>query len=232
MAGRPRNSIRLPWSQFANCLPASVSTIVFDAVGTLLRPVEPVAVTYERIGRDHGSMLNVPTVATRFHEALRQADWQPATHDHFRITWQQIVATVFQELPNADMDLFECLWRYFGSPASWSLIDAAVPTLQELESSGLRMAMASNFDDRLTSIVEAFRELAMCRPILTATAIGVAKPHPGFFQAVSQRLEQSPNQLCMVGDDWELDIQPARDAGWHAVWIEHHSSAIDTSRAS
>ena len=53
----------------------------------------------------------------------------------------------------------------------------------------------------------------------TAREVGVAKPHPGIFEAASIAAGVPPNQVLHVGDDPQRDVHGARAAGMRTVWV-------------
>ncbi len=57
-------------------------------------------------------------------------------------------------------------------------------------------------------------------PVLTSEALGVAKPDPGAFHALCDRLLLAPQQVLYVGDDHSVDVLGARGAGLHAVHLD------------
>jgi HAD superfamily hydrolase (TIGR01549 family) len=60
------------------------------------------------------------------------------------------------------------------------------------------------------------------RVILVAGENGIPpKPDPAPFRLCVQSLAIDPAQAVYVGDDWRNDVRGARDAGLHAVWIQH-----------
>ena len=36
---------------------------------------------------------------------------------------------------------------------------------------------------------------------------------------IEERLQLKPEELWMIGDNYDKDITAALDAGWHSVWI-------------
>lgn len=49
------------------------------------------------------------------------------------------------------------------------------------------------------------------------------KPDPQPFRLCLEGLGVNPSEGVYVGDDYRIDICGAKDAGLHAVWIQHHS---------
>jgi len=54
---------------------------------------------------------------------------------------------------------------------------------------------------------------------VSARDVGVAKPDARIFLAAAERLGMAPENILHVGDDPELDIAGARDAGLRTAWI-------------
>jgi putative hydrolase of the HAD superfamily len=57
------------------------------------------------------------------------------------------------------------------------------------------------------------------RGSLSAREFGVGKPDPRIFVEACRRLGLAPDEVLHVGDDLELDVRGARDAGLQAVWV-------------
>jgi 2-haloalkanoic acid dehalogenase type II len=55
--------------------------------------------------------------------------------------------------------------------------------------------------------------------ILSAHAHGVSKPDPALFHIACRELACEPDEVLHVGDDIELDVRGARNAGLHAIWM-------------
>jgi putative hydrolase of the HAD superfamily len=54
---------------------------------------------------------------------------------------------------------------------------------------------------------------------ITARGCGVAKPDKRIFDVACAKLDLSPQEVLHVGDDPELDVVGARDAGLRTAWI-------------
>lgn len=55
--------------------------------------------------------------------------------------------------------------------------------------------------------------------VVSAHQFGAAKPDPALFMAASEALQVEPGAILHIGDDWMLDVQAARQAGFQAVWL-------------
>jgi HAD superfamily hydrolase (TIGR01662 family) len=45
------------------------------------------------------------------------------------------------------------------------------------------------------------------------------KPNPNYYREILDEVGCEPNQALMVGDDFENDIEPAKQVGLHTYWI-------------
>ncbi len=58
---------------------------------------------------------------------------------------------------------------------------------------------------------------------LSSREVGVAKPHPGGFEALASRLNLRPQQIVYVGDDPMFDVEAARAAGMCTAWMNRRA---------
>jgi FMN hydrolase / 5-amino-6-(5-phospho-D-ribitylamino)uracil phosphatase len=109
----------------------------------------------------------------------------------------------------------EALWEiYFAARNSVELYPDSLPALQRITA---RWPLASltngNADLRRIGIHTHFAHHICARDS------GVAKPDPRIFLAAAERLGVAPDQILHVGDDPEMDVVGARDAGLRTAWI-------------
>jgi putative hydrolase of the HAD superfamily len=197
---------------------SAIRWIVFDAVGTLIFPDPPVAEVYFAAGLCCGSRLTADEIRSRFRAALAAAysSCRPTSEPLERMRWQQIVSTVFDDVPDSHGELFEQLWQHFADPQYWRLFDDVAPVLSQLHRRGHRLGIASNFDGRLRHIVAGHPPLAACQPIFVSSEVGFTKPDPRFFATVTRQLAAEPAEILLIGDDETADVTAARAAGWQA----------------
>lgn len=206
--------------------------MVFDAVGTLLVPREPVAATYQAVGQAHGSVLTEAEVGPRFQRVFAESEglvFHPdgtispglaTSEDAEYRRWRWVVGQVFDDLaPDQQTRVFEALWRHYAQPAAWRLLPDVAETLAEVHQMGWRLAIASNFDARLEGLLRGFAALGTIERVAISSRLGWRKPAPEFFAQVAELCGSRPDELCMVGDHWDHDVQAARAAGWQAVRV-------------
>ena len=211
-------------------IPTLVRCIFFDAVGTLIYADPPVSAAYAAAAGRYGLCLEGATIERRFTEAFRKHHVRPApdddgvtSEDIERIRWRAIVGDVFHETSQPEA-LFEQLWDYFAKPSSWRLFDDAAGCVRRLSDRGLAIGIASNFDQRLLNICRGLSPLDACDHYFVSSHIGFRKPARSFFRAIERATNLEPQQLMLIGDDWEADYLAATDAGWGAIHLNRDSS--------
>ncbi|WP_159516409.1 HAD family hydrolase [Acinetobacter sp. 18QD2AZ41W] len=93
--------------------------------------------------------------------------------------------------------------------------------LEQLKSQGYQLAIVSNggHDTRLNTI----RGLGIAGyfdEIISSGLVGFSKPQPEIFQITAQRLGVLPEHCLYIGDHPINDIQGAKNAGMHALWMQ------------
>jgi FMN hydrolase / 5-amino-6-(5-phospho-D-ribitylamino)uracil phosphatase len=107
------------------------------------------------------------------------------------------------------------LWEiYFAARNSVELYPDSLPALERITA---RWPLASltngNADLQRIGIHTHFAHHICSRDT------GTAKPDPRIFLAAAERLGVSPAEILHVGDDPEMDMVGARDAGLRTAWI-------------
>ena len=214
-------------SSFPKELTAEVDTVVFDVVGTLLEPSPSVAKAYKNSAETLGVTLPEADISKRFSVAWEKQEFfdsqqRPAFRTSRRREyerWKQIVCEVFAGYTVAEK-IFEDLWLHFGKPSSWRPVAQGCQLLEAAREAGLKVAVASNFDERLLPLAQCVEPLIGIENIFASSEIGWRKPAVEFFRTVESRLGKDPRQLLLIGDDPRLDIAAAQTAGWKSIRIQ------------
>jgi putative hydrolase of the HAD superfamily len=207
--------------------------IVFDAVGTLIKPVPSVAEAYVAAAWRQGVALDCEEVRARFHEHFQSdrvhAEEGVLSTDEAteRRRWRMIVSGVLPEVAEPEL-AFDELWEHFGQPESWRCFPDVVPVLDSLAERGISVCVGSNFDGRLRGVVKGLAELKERTDLLVISSeVGFRKPHPSFFQAACAQLGLPARDVLCVGDDAENDVRGAIRAGLSALLLDRGAGMPD-----
>lgn len=205
-------------------IPPGTRAVFFDAVGTVLLPDPGAVQVYAEAARRHGLPHDTSTIRTRLTEAFRDEDrldeaagW--VTSEEREVNrWRTIVR---HTLPGAPDRLFEGLYQHFAMPQAWRVPADAPAVFAELARRGLRLGLASNYDSRLESVLAGRPELTpLAGHVVISSRVGVRKPGAGFFRHVVESAGYRPDEVLLVGDDYENDYLGARAAGLRAVLLD------------
>ncbi len=61
--------------------------------------------------------------------------------------------------------------------------------------------------------------------LITSEDVGVLKPDPAIYQVALRRLQASPAQTVMVGDNWQADVVGALVVGIRPLWLNRTGAA-------
>ena len=196
-----------------------VTTVFFDAGGTLLKPREDVGEVYARSGRRHGIDAEPHDLMASFLRAFsrRKLDGRPQD----KAWWRGVVEEAFAPFGGGDdpAGLFEDLYGHFTHPDAWELFPRAHEIIRTLKTRGYRTALISNWDERLPKLLEELDLASLLDPIVISCRVGAEKPHPRIFETALEEADVPPSTALMVGDDYEADVEGARAMGMKAVLV-------------
>jgi HAD superfamily hydrolase (TIGR01549 family) len=197
-----------------------VRAVLFDAGGTLIH------VDGERICR---------SAAVPFEEALFRRAETEAVAAVRALVLERPESRDAERLPlyldtllaSLGLDEPEARQRAAGEVATehrranlWSKrADGSVETLDALRRRSYRVAVVSNADGRVRSLLEAAGLAPHLEFVVDSAEVGVEKPDPRIFHAATEKLGLTPAACAYVGDIYEIDVVGAERAGLTPVLI-------------
>lgn len=208
------------------------AAVTFDIGGTLLysdpSPAEIYAIHLSRLGRS----VQPEDVGPVFKEAW--AEMQGRTipgEDRYnelaggeREWWGQFVREVLARLDHDAPweQLLDDLYRAFSQESVWRMHSGTIETIDGLATIGMKLAVISNWDQRLPGILEDLALAERFEVITVSSLAGVEKPAAEIFQRTLDQLGIAPNEALHVGDSPLEDYSGAENAGLDAVLIDRH----------
>jgi putative hydrolase of the HAD superfamily len=127
-------------------------------------------------------------------------------------------------------EVFDRLSAHFRNPDSWAVFADVRGTLAELAARGVALAVVSNWDSTLPSLLGELGLAAHFREISVSATEGTGKPEPDIFLRTCERLDLTPAEVLHVGDSLVDDYGGARAAGLWAVLLDRdgrHADIVD-----
>lgn len=206
--------------------------VIFDAGNTLLKVRSSVGDVYSkfagRFGVEvDGAMVNLAFKKTWSSYRNSLFAYSMASGDKGeKAWWQGLVSQVFESLGLKEKfgsgfdSYFELLYHFFAQPENWEVFDDVWPALDLLSMDNIRLAVLSNWDSRLHTIIKEVNLSHYFEFVLTSAEFGKEKPHPDIFHHALKLLHVLPSEAIYVGDLYHDDILGASNAGLLAVMID------------
>lgn len=211
-----------------------IEAVTFDATRTLIAPRSP-GEEYARILSRHGVELPPVELERAIAEAWAQlACTADPARDRFaahpggpRGFWRRLLERAAELAGGARPSPFAAaeLYERFAGPEPWRVYDDVRPALAALGEAGVRLAVISNFDERLPRLLERLDLASPFEVIVWSQSVGVEKPHPRIFATALERLGVAPARALHVGDRAREDVEGALGAGLAALRIDRAGGA-------
>ncbi|MCX7723401.1 MAG: HAD-IA family hydrolase [Verrucomicrobiae bacterium] len=200
-----------------------IRAVSFDVGGTLIDPWPSVGHIYADVARKHGIRDVSPEELTR---RFTQAWSARRKFEYTRQDWAEIVDKTFDGLTPEppSRTFFDELWARFDHPDAWQIYEDVLPTINALASHGLKLAIISNWDERLRPLLDRLGLSRHFDQIIISIEVGAHKPDRKIFELAAARLELAPSTILHVGDSPEEDFIGARAAGFHSLLLARSSS--------
>jgi len=208
-----------------------IRAVTFDVGGTLIEPWPSVGYVYAEVAAQHGvSGLNPSALSHRFRDAWAGNGCRAESRDD----WRSIVRDTFHAWPElADSAaFFESLYDRFTLSKVWHVFEDAVPALEDLKGSGIRLGIVSNWDDRLRPLLQRLQLGQWFEVTVISCEAGCRKPDAAIFHCAAAAFGLNPRQILHVGDSQEHDVLGARGAGFEAVQLRRDGPADDTDHCA
>lgn len=210
---------------------AHPQVIFLDAVGTLLGLRQSVGEVYSTFAANAGVTVDPHQLNQAFVTAFRAAP--PCTFpgsspqvlgEQEYHWWKNVAAHSFaiadalDHLPEFDL-FFQPLFAHYASADPWVLYSDVLPALHHWHRTGISLAVVSNFDSRLHSVLNALGLENFFSSLTLSSQVGAAKPDVRIFQAALEHYSIPPDQAWHIGDSWRDDVQGAIASGIQPIWL-------------
>ena len=129
-----------------------------------------------------------------------------------RTPWEPVLAELFET---------------FADPTLWHVFPEVREVLDELRGRGLRLAVVSNWDARLPTLLADLGLADYFEQLLVSGIEGVEKPAVEIFHRAARRLGVENADCVHIGDSPLDDVRGAEAAGMSAVLLDRHRLFAD-----
>ena len=208
--------------------------VLLDASGTLIEVARPLGEIYSRLARDFGGDLDPDTLTAGFRTEFANAPPMAFPGKHGadldraeRGWWRAVVERVTGAaggVPEFDA-YFDRLYAHYASAQAWRVYPEVPAVLASLRERGVALAVVSNFDSRLTSLLDELGLAAFFDAVVCSGEAGAAKPDGAIFIHALAVLGVEAPEALHVGDNPEADYDGARATGLEALLVDRRATA-------
>ena len=203
--------------------------ITFDACNTLFRvrgsPGELYSNVASRFGVEVQSKVLNDSFKSTFREFYKTLPNFGAKCDKTAEKWWSgVVRQTFRSAGFNDEKILarisSTLYREFSTASYWEVYPEAPEVLDHLKKRNYRLAVISNFDERLDTILEGLCLKNYFDFVACSFDVGICKPSPQIFELVLSNFGVKAQETLHIGDNVELDYKPAVHLGLKSMIVD------------
>ncbi len=205
-----------------------IKAITLDVGYTLLFPQPSLGQIYSEAAERCGFEITSDAAEEKFFAAWKAEQREHngliygRTHAEAQAFWLNVIKRVFccdgnrqEQVGKLQLDLYEC----FGSAKYWRVNEDLDVLLESCSQKGIQVALLSNWDLRLRSLLNELGLLEKIDTIIISAEHGLEKPDRRIFDYVLSELRLQPHEAIHVGDTWTDDVVAAATVGCGAAWF-------------
>ena len=211
-----------------------ITTIFFDAAGTLIYLPRSVGSHYAFVADRIGLRLNANALEVAFGECWKRmparAPIDGPRPDDDKGWWRELVNCVLDQvaprLDELDRDAyFEAVYGHFAEAGVWQAYPEVTEVLAAFQGQ-FALAVVSNFDGRLRMILEHLGLTKYFGHVFLSSELGADKPDPEIYRRALRLSGAQPNETLHAGDDPERDWEGATKAGLEIFRLERPRNSL------
>lgn len=202
-----------------------IKLVTFDVTNTIIKILGGVGKNYAKVASLYGKNIDALTIDKSFKVVYkRNAEMYPNFGVNHGLTsskwWDTVVTETLTEtgtdLENLDK-IAKHLFVYFSTNQGWEVVPDTIETLSKLKTTGIKLGVISNFDERLEKILMQLALRHYFDFVICSAAARVAKPDAGIFQLALEKAGVEACDAVHIGDNVVNDYFGPRNAGINGI---------------
>jgi len=216
-----------------------IQAVFFDVGNTLLYPYPSVGEVCRQVLAEEGHMHDLsaiddlmPLVDEYYEDRYRTDDTFWTDEGETSQVWVGMYSLLCRRLGIVDEPerIARRVYDEFGDAGRWRAYGDVEPAFRRLAERGLRLGIISNWDSRLSSLLQGLGLGGFLETVVSSAEVGLRKPDPRMFELACERLGVAPEEAAHVGDHHYADIVGATAVRMTPVLIDRHSRVAADER--
>jgi putative hydrolase of the HAD superfamily len=218
-----------------------LKALFLDAEGTFILFNPSLGEIYKNFWRFRGIEIDPEETSKEirynFKRIFKEELKPPLNGELCKKVWNEVFKMVFKMFEKLEVfeEVFREVYQFFGSPECVKIVPGFLEFLEKVKERGIKVAVVSNWDCRLYSVLEGHNLLSYFDGVFLGCEVGYLKPYPEIFLKALQFFNLKPNEVLMIGDTFEDDIKTPTELGmltyhiqgipdYHRIWafLENH----------
>lgn len=214
---------------------APLRAVFFDVGNTLLYASPSVSEVCRQVLAEAGHTRDLalidsfmPLVDAYYEERYAEDDAFWTDEERTSSVWVGMYSLLCRKLGIEDeaIDIAGRVYAEFGRADRWALYGDVAPTFVRLRERGLKVGIISNWDSRLTRLLEGLGVTELVDDVVSSADVGLHKPDPRIFALAAERIGVAPREAAHVGDHHYADYLGATSIGMTGILIDRHNLDI------
>lgn len=104
----------------------------------------------------------------------------------------------------------------------------SIPALEKLKNKYKLVILSNTGKEEGEFALTKFKLKKYFDWIILSCNVGLSKPNPRFFKIVCNYFDIEPSEICIVGDDYENDMIPAKEVGFKTILLDRNKEFSNT----
>jgi putative hydrolase of the HAD superfamily len=209
--------------------------VFFDVGNTLLYPYPSVSEVCRQVLAEAGHVRDLhaidslmPLVDAYYEDRYREDDTFWTDEGETSGVWVGMYSLLARRLGlEEDAEhLARRVYDEFGRADRWRAYNDVLPAIMRLKERGHLIGVISNWDGRLSTLLDGLGIAEMLDTIVSSAEVGLHKPDPRIFELACERVGVAPHEAVHVGDHHYADVLGASAVGMTPVLIDRQGTPV------
>jgi len=222
-------------------LKTKYTAILFDVGGTLIYANPSIGDIYAKEAQKFGININGSDAYKSFMKAWDEVRnfWnQPlyygsnecdAKNFWYRVVYECFISYTSDQVIDS---IFNNLFNHFAKAKSWNVYSDVYKILSYLKEKGYILGIVSNWDYRLSNILDGLYLTPYFNSIIISYAVGVEKPNSGIFKIALDRIKQEANNVLYIGNSYNEDYIPSQNIGIDCLLLKRDTPSNNKDKTN